>query len=447
MGAHRAWGLCVVALLVASLGTGRASAADPLTDVPMTPLPADTIGPAPADNSLGLSAAPPIDDDDEACEENCFSVGCGPAGRVWFRADYLHWWTVGQNLPPLVTTGNVDTDLDEDPDPVGSLGQPSTRVLYGDSNVNTYPRSGYRLMTGLWLDPCQTWGVEGDYIDLQSGGSRFSTNSDAAGSPVLARPFYDVENGRQWRELASYPGFARGSITINTDDYFQLAGIGGRFNLYCSPCCDPCDVNGGATRVDAVAGYRYCRLEDTIEIREDITLLEEPTVGYGVEVYDGFRARNDFHGGELGFVVGRHRGPWSVELLTKLAFGNTRQEVTITGSTVTTNTSGNSINHNGGVFATTNRGVYVHNDFSVIPQLGLDVGYQVTCHLRMFFGGDFVYWSCVQRAGSAIDLDIDPRNVPGPDGATQTATNLPQFDFCGTSFWAMGMHGGLEFRY
>ena len=28
----------------------------------------------------------------------------GVPGRFWFRGEYIHWWTTGGNLPPMVST-------------------------------------------------------------------------------------------------------------------------------------------------------------------------------------------------------------------------------------------------------------------------------------------------------------------------------------------------------
>ena len=122
----------------------------------------------------------------------------------------------------------------------------------------------------------------------------------------------------------------------------------------------------------------------------------------------------------------------------KAALGNNYETVNIAGKTVRTDAVGNSITDNAGVFANrANIGTYHRNDFVVIPELGLEVGYLIGARWRATFGYDLMYWASVQRSGDAIDLNIDPRNIPG--GLEDTATHFPQFEFCGTNFWAQGL--------
>ena len=78
-------------------------------------------------------------------------------GDSGFKADYLLWWTKGTNLPPLVTTSGTDQS--------GVLG-PGTTVLFGDTTAENRARSGADLTLGMWLNCCQTWGIEGNYFTL-----------------------------------------------------------------------------------------------------------------------------------------------------------------------------------------------------------------------------------------------------------------------------------------
>ena len=48
----------------------------------------------------------------------------------------------------------------------------------------------------------------------------------------------------------------------------------------------------------------------------------------------------------------------------------------------------------------------------MIPELGLDLGYQVNCHWRAHLGYNILYWGCVSRAADQISLYVDPRNIP-----------------------------------
>ena len=60
----------------------------------------------------------------------------------------------------------------------------------------------------------------------------------------------------------------------------------------------------------------------------------------------------------------------------------------------------------------TNIGEFNRNVFSVVPEVGRNVGYQLTDHIRTFVGYNFLYWSNVIRPGDQIDRVIDINNIP-----------------------------------
>lgn len=108
--------------------------------------------------------------------------------RFWFIADYLLWWTKDAPLPaPLVTVGSAS-----DPVP-GALGQPGTQVIYGGGSVSLHPASGFRLDTGFYIDPEQTFGVQSRFFELASQSSGFAAFSDNNGNPLIARPAIDAK--------------------------------------------------------------------------------------------------------------------------------------------------------------------------------------------------------------------------------------------------------------
>ena len=93
---------------------------------------------------------------DDACYDPTY---CESPGQLWFRADYMLWWTRGARLPPLVTTSPVGA-------PVGVLGAETTTVLLGDSMEHEGSRSNLRGRIGYWFGYCEILGLEGDYFDL-----------------------------------------------------------------------------------------------------------------------------------------------------------------------------------------------------------------------------------------------------------------------------------------
>lgn len=388
--------------------------------------------------------------EEDGCVDFCGLPCCSLPGRFWLRTDYLMWWTNGMRLPPLVTTSPQGT-------PVAAAGVlPGATILYGNKTVADYGRSGFRTSWGLWLDNCHTWGIEGDYFALGAGTSNFSQYS--TGNPILTRPLYDVYGGEfydfgQRSELVAYPDVVEGSVTVRAKDYFQSTGVALSYNLCCCDSCDPCaDPCADSClpllfccRTDLLIGYRHYRYSNSVAIRENLRLLTDPHQNWLFQVDDGFRARNDFHGSEFGLRSRIYRGRWSLEILTKIALGNTHQVMNIDGQTIVTPTSQPTQIRNGGVFAVrSNEGTYTRDTFTMIPQLGLELGYQVNSNWRAYVGYNLLYWGAVVHASEQIDLNIDPRNFPP---VQNPALPFPAFPGKTSSFWAQGLNLGLEFRF
>ena len=97
---------------------------------------------------------------------------------------------------------------------------------------------------------------------------------------------------------------------------------------------------------------------------------------------------NDFYGSEIGLRTQIYRGRWSLEILTKVAIGNTHQIVTIDGQTDETATGTDADVQRRNLRRPTNSGTYPRDEFTMIPQLGLELGYQVSCHWRAYVGYD-----------------------------------------------------------
>ena len=90
-------------------------------------------------------------------------------------------------------------------------------------------------------------------------------------------------------------------------------------------------------------------------------------------------------------------------------------------------------------------GRYTQNDFAVIPELGVTLGYDITERLRATVGYSFIYWSRVARPGDQIDMAVNPSYIPNhgpPVGAA-----YPQFEFNTTDLWIQGANVGLELRF
>jgi hypothetical protein len=391
--------------------------------VPAWPLP----GAAVTDGAVG-----------PACPAGGACPGCGPAcppgNRFYASAEYLLWWITGSPLPPLVTSGGS-----------GALGDPNTVVEFGNSTVNGGPYSGARFLAGYWFGPAHLLGFEVGGFFLGSNSRNF--NDFAAGDRVLARPFINAGTDNFFEDAqikSSSNGAVLGGVSINT--HTNLWGAEANFRT--AWCCD-CRHN-----LDFLLGFRTLTLDDDLNITENVSIVRGPFQGVAFNINDRFKTTNRFLGGQIGAAYEMRRGPWSLEVTGKLGLGATEQFVDILGSTIINNRGTiQSFPLNGVLAQPTNDGRFSRDVVTVVPELGINVGYQLTEHLRTFAGYNVLYWSDVVRPGDQIDRAVNPNQLAtsnpsgGPMPSPVPGPQRPAFNFRGSDFWAQGLTVGLEWRY
>jgi hypothetical protein len=378
--------------------------------------------------------------DGAACGPDCCPP-CSPCcSGFYVRAEYIFFGLKGLDLPPLVTTSPEDTDSEN----AGVLGEEGTRILFGRDSVNSDVQSGGRLTVGVWCDPCRRLGIEADYFAIGDQTAGFHRASD--GDPILARPFYDVVAGTENASQVAFPNIIAGQIEARARTRFVGAGVRGIYNLCngtgCGTSCITCCPVSTAYRFDFITGYRFLRVDDRLTVVEDSTSLETAAPGSFL-IRDEFETENQFHGWDLGTSFNCCKGCWSVDLLSKIAIGNTRSNVNISGSTVITDDTGSETFTGGFLAQRTNIGRREFDEFAVVPELGVMVGYQINPCWRATLGYTFIYWSRVARAGDQIDRDLNPDLLPPEEGEVDTHLR-PEFVLNYTDFWAQGMTVGLE---
>ena len=364
---------------------------------------------------------------------------CGPPGSVWVSGEYLLWWLRGGSTPPLVTTGPAGVPIP------GVIGAPGTRVLVGGDRDDDNPHSGFRVTAGLWLDDCRTHGIEASYFHLFPRSEDLNVSGDRV--PVIARPFIDVTGGAgvppggQNVEIAAAPGLATGTIHVHQETGLQ----GAELNYLCNRCCT-CDG-----RLDVFAGFRYLELRDRLEIEEAV--LVGPNVprlgGSQVLVADSFATRNSYYGGQIGVRKEVWRDRLFVNGTAKVALGVTHQVVDINGSTTVIAPDGTTTTERGGLLAlSSNIGHYSRDRFSVVPEVGMNVGVQMSNNLRVFMGYNFLYWTNVVRAGEQIEPVLNRGLIPTSSAfGTPGGPARPAFGFHESDFWAHGINVGIELRF
>lgn len=396
----------------------------------------------------GTELAQPISAEGEPCLvcEPLLNVR-GPAGNLYGTVEFLLWHLRDSRTPPLITTSSVLTR--NVPFIPGAIGSPGTVVLFGgDLDHGWTP--GIRGTLGYWFDPCQTLGIEGGIFALEHRGITYVAGSE--GNPPLFRPFFNQSPtlnppfvGEDVQDVA-FPNELSGTVIANLDSRLW----GAELNLRKSLCY-------GLTRhctcynVDLLAGFRYLSLDESLQIDEDLVTRRVdnlgPPPGTRFVLHDEFRTDNRFYGGQLGAAAEFRRGIWFLSIRGIVALGGTRQEVRIDGATLATAPDGQSLIRRGGLLTQpTNIGRYERTVFSVVPEVGINVGCQVTEGLRIFAGYSFLYWSNVVRPGETVDRVVNVTQLPGSP-VPFSGPARPAFVWSDTDLWVHGFNAGLELRY
>jgi hypothetical protein len=363
------------------------------------------------------------------------------------RLEYLCWWMNGHMLPPLVTTGPAGTP------PV--LGSPTTRVLFGDEEVDVSNRSGFRV---LWDARLAHWfetdlQLEGHFFWLGHGQSSGDFFAESTGVPVLGRPFRNLQTSSQDALLVAAPGLPfpdpllgmpdrsvtldLGRMEADSSSHLNAAGV-----LLRKPW-----VDRGAFWCDLLAGYRYLGYQERLTLQQS-QLFSDPTDPtnpdrFGeIQIEDSFSTWNEFHGVDLGIEARFPCGPVELELLAKLAVGNVHQILTISGNRLAIRPEDGDPNtpqvvaQGYGFLATSSTvGRYAANHFGVVPEIGLTLRWPVSCSFSITLGYTLIALPNVLRTGDQIDTALDPSHtIPGAGAPLNDST-----------VWIQGINLGVEF--
>jgi hypothetical protein len=160
---------------------------------------------------------------------------------------------------------------------------------------------------------------------------------------------------------------------------------------------------------------------------------------------DEFGTRNQFLGALIGLRGQRAWGPFSVSLIGSLALGVSHETLDVYGyyqdfGAPFANSSGPY-----GIFAMpANEGHFTKNEFAVVPEGQVKLGYDLTPSIRVTVGYDFLYDSNVIRPTDQINRNIPKGQTYQQDSPTSTSS--PARIFKTTDFYAQGLNVGLNVR-
>lgn len=399
------------------------------------PTPADPNGIAPVPEGASEYAQDGYSTcSDCGCDDCC--GGCWQPRGYFVNLEYNMWWTKGRTIPPLVTTSPAGTAQAA----TGVL--PAATILFGDEPVGRDIGNGGTIAFGKWLDREQTTAIGAKFRAFRADDGAFSGSSD--GLSNLAVPFFDSLLVQENSYLVGFTPdgvTAASSGTITVDDRLDLLSteVYGQFVI----------LNEGGARVDMVGGYHTMRLDNSLFLETNLTSLDNTfisPVGTNIITQDTFEGRNEFHGGNLGFLTSLYFDRWFFTASGKMSVGNMRQTILIDGNSVIT-TPGPSVDvRDEGLFALgTNQGAYSRDRIAYIPEANLKLGYYVRPNIAVTMGYNFMYISNVVLGGDQIDRNL---NLSQTGGGVLVGPATPQFlGFRETDFWAQGVNFGLEVTF
>jgi hypothetical protein len=347
----------------------------------------------------------------------------------------------GSLANPLATTGPPGT--------LGLINGIDTTVLLGASDLNYHNFNSGRWTAGF--------GGPGELLGLELSGFYLEKNSlnlgpissDANGSPVINRPVINAVNGMETDFLVAAPGAFSGNIAVSSSSRLWGTEATGYGSLYRSL----------RFNADMLLGFRFLQLEESLDIEQNTLILAGGSAGFNggsigpgsnLTIKDHFGTRNDFYGGQIGTQAEVHIGKQLfVYLVGKVALGTNHQTIDNFGSTAQNLMGSPLVTVPGGLLAVaSNSGRFSQDVFCVIPEAGLNIGFQITKNVCASIGYTFIYLSDVIRPGDQIDRVINPGLVPfSPAFGSVNGPPRPAVSFNSTDFWAYGVSAGLSIRY
>ncbi len=364
------------------------------------------------------------------------------AWGMWMDVEYLLWRLPGNFSPPLVTTA---------PPGVLPTFPAGAGVAFGNDDLDDDFRSGGRIRFGNWIDDTQSIGVEGHFFTFEDTTTNVTFAQPGEGAPSVGVPFLSVNPLVESAVVLALDtpgvGFANaGGVNIRTSsDVYSAGGLIRQFV-----------AEDTGIRVDALAGYRFFRLDEGLVISGATSIgPNNPNpfipVGTVISFQDLFDVENEFHGGELGMVLERDFGDTlSVELYSKVALGNVRQTVRMDGANSVA-FGGASVNTPGGLFVQpTNTGspmaraTFERDEFAFLPEVNIKLGLQITSQTRLTAGWSVLYLDNVLRSGEQIDRAVNPTQI---GGGALVGPARPNFAFRDDDMWLYGVSFGVESSY
>lgn len=363
---------------------------------------------------------------------SCFALNA-TTPRFWMSGEYLYWWVKNSPIDvPLITENN-------NPMALGIITEPGTKIIFGQgSNINTFnfgAFNGGRITVGGWIDPCYTFGLEASSFGLSKQKSSYSASS-VNNRVTINVPFYSTQSSFFSTQPTENVLINRLPTTINVSNTmqpssFQLSGL---YNL----------KDKIQFPLVFILGMRYININEDLNLTASI--YNTPLVPNSiVNVEDNFSTKNDFYGIQLG---GRSHFTYChliFDTSITVAIGKIYQTLVVDGQTTINNRV---IIQPIGLFSEpTISGTHRNNEFGLLPELSLKIGYEINRYICPYFAYNFIYLNNIIQPGKQIDRNINQSQNPllGGTGVLSGAA-APVAKFNNSNLWMQGVSAGIQFN-
>jgi len=347
----------------------------------------------------------------------------------WLNSSFLLWYMKKQPLNvPVISDG--------------------TSTLLGNQSFSDGSFDGLRINLGTWLNDAATFGVELSFLSVFEGTPR---NTLSAQTTLLERPYIDVATGLPKNLPIAVPnGSTTGAITTGANGIL----LGGEVNFL-----SRIYRNHEYESVDLILGYRNLDLLENIGIGSTSfinsgtgSFLGHPFLAPGtVNVSDQVKASNYFNGAQIGARAQTGGAGITFSGYGKIAIGAMNESVTRTGSS---SVIGQTLvpaqqTANGGFFVNRdNSGTQTRNYFAVVPEIGFNLGLEVTSCISLGMGYSIFYITNVVRPGDQISPYINSRAIPtSPTFQAPQAGEPSTRVFQTSDYWAQGLNFSVNFKF
>lgn len=360
----------------------------------------------------------------QALQANLPCENCDTSGLFWIQTDYLYWQVQNnQKVIPLV----IDQPVSNGP----------FEVVLGGKKLKNNWHSGADFHLGYWFDPCKDYAVEARYFFLDKQSEQSSIKTDSNGLPRLRVPYFNVVTNTSTSVALSRPGLNIAEATLKTSNKMQGAEINILKSL-------------SEKSFNCFTGFRYFQFDDSLTFSTSSPLIGTPSI---YRNQDLFRTHNYFFGAQIGAFWQKCFSSFFIKIKGQLALGGMYQKLSIDGKFQTDEFLGppSLLTFPGGYFAEpTNIGTYQKTKFSIIPELNIDLGYQITEHLSFHIGYTVLYVTQVLRASKQMSEKINPSqsaNIPFTPTPFLVGKAAPKAKLKSSNLWTQGLNLGIDAEF